>query len=90
MNDEMLFVESHLFVILIIKYCAEFSLIYLSTTKCVIKRREMCSFLSIMNNSVTTGLSLSAIISNTINIFVFYLNCILRYFFKYQCHLSIQ
>ena len=76
MNDEMLFVESHLFVTLIIKYCAEFSLIYLSTTKCVIKIREMCSFLSLMNNSFTTGfrflsLSLSAIISNTINIFCF-------------------
>ena len=50
-----------------------------------------------MNNSVTTGLSflllsISAIIlSNAINIFHFYLDCVLQYFYKYHpYHPSIQ
>ena len=53
-----------------IKYCVEFSLIIIATAKynCVIKTREMFSFLHLINNSVTIGLSfllqgISAIIS---------------------------
>ena len=57
----------------------EFGLIFFGTEKqdCVIKTREMFSFLPLMNNSVTTGLSflllgISAImLSKTVNILRF-------------------
>ena len=57
----------------------EFSLIFISTAKqgCVIKTREMLNFFPLINNLVTTGLSvlllsISAIIlSNTVNILRF-------------------
>ena len=71
--------------------------IYTAKSECVTKTREMFSFLPLINNSVTIGLSflllsvLAIISSKTINIFRFYLNCILQYFYKYlSCHSSIQ
>ena len=87
------------FEIFITKQCVEFSLIFFGTAKknCVIKTREIFSFLSLINNSVTIGLSfllliISAIISsNTINIFSFYLDCVFQYFYGYHpYHLSFE
>ena len=72
-------------LIFIAKQRVEFSLILFGTAKrdCVMKIREIFNFLPLKINSVTIGLiflllSISAIISsNTINIPVFYLECIL-------------
>ena len=64
---------------------------------CVIKTTEMFNFLSVMNNSVTTGFSfllliMSAIMSSkTINILHFLFICILQYFYKHIAdRLNIQ
>ena len=61
------------------------------------KKKEILSFLPLINNPVTIGLrftflSTSAIISSkTINILRFSLDYFLEYFYKYhQYHLSIQ
>ena len=57
----------------------------------------MFSFLPLINNSVNIGLSLlllnisAIILSNTINVLGFYLDCILQYLYKYHWyHLNIQ
>ena len=68
-------------------------IIYTAKSECIAKTREMFSFLPLVNNSVTIGLSflllsvLAIISSKTINIFRFYLDCIFQYFYKYlSCH----
>ena len=50
------------------KKCVEFSLTSFGTLKydCVIKIRKMFNFLSLINNSVTIGLSFSLLIVSTI------------------------
>ena len=61
-----------------------------------IKRREMFSFLPLINSEVTIKLcflllSTSAMISeNTINILRFYFDCILQYFHKHLSYLLFK
>ena len=83
----------------IIKWCVKFILIFLDTAKqdFVIKTREMFSFLLLINNVVTTRLSLlllsiSAIISSKrLMFYTFYLGCNLQCFSKYHpYHLNIK
>ena len=79
MNDYMQFVEVPFYLEFSLKECVVFSLTSFGTLKydCVIKTREMFSFLPLINNSVTIELSflllsISAIIlSKTINILRF-------------------
>ena len=77
----------------------EFSLIFLGTANqvCVIKTREIFNFLPLINNSVTIGLSFLLLsIQQSYHqkqsiFFVFYLDCILQYSYKYHpYHLHIQ
>ena len=95
----MQFVETLFFGIFLMDLSVEFSLILFGTAKkdCVIKTREIFSFLPLINNSVTIGLtfillSISAIISSKrINILCSLFGCILHYFYKYHpYHSSIQ
>ena len=70
----------------------EFSLIFL------IKKKEMIDFIRLINNSVTIRLSVfitkyirNHIIKNNQYFGVFYLDCILQYFYKHHSyHSSIQ
>ena len=74
-----------------IKQCVKFSLISFGTAKydCVIKTREMFSFLPLINNSVTIGLSVLSIISQKQLIFyVSYLDCAIQCFYKYHPNYS--
>ena len=76
-------------------------MIFFGTEKqdCMIKTREMFSFLFLINNSVTIGLD-RFFISNPISSYMikynqyflfFYLDCICQYFYNYYpYHLSIQ
>ena len=63
----------------------------------VTKKREMFSFLPLINNSVTIGLSLlllsisAIVLSKQLIFWVFCLRCILQYFYKYHLyHSNIQ
>ena len=97
MNDQIRFVETLVFLkIVMIKYWVEFNLTFFGMKKwdCV---REMFSFLPMINISVTIGLSfllltISTIISlKVINISRFYLDCIFQYFCKYHpYHISFE
>ena len=88
-----------LFGIFIIMMCVLFSLTSFGTLKCdcVIKTIETFNFLSLKDNSVTSGFSFLLLIipeiisSKTIKTLRFFLDCILQYFYKHlEYHLSIQ
>ena len=73
-----------------IKKCVQFSLTSFGPLKydCVVNTIEIFNFLPQMNNLVTTGLHFLLLI---ISYYVFYLDCIVQYFYKHLAyHLSIQ
>ena len=80
--------------------CVEFSLKFFGTAKqdCLKRAREIFNFPSLINNSVTIGLSFfyykayqQSYHQIQLIFFVFYLDCILQYFYKYyHCYLNIQ